>query len=149
MKTLEVFKLDSEATLPKRNSPTDGGLDLYALEDVYIPLGQSKLVKTGIAIRVPEGQVGRISGRSSMNKRGIITAHGVIDTGYSGDVSVVLHNFSCTEHMASTYSEGYIVKKGDRIAQFVIYDVHTPVPVEVEELWTSERGQNGFGSSGR
>lgn len=150
MKTLKVFKLDKEATLPTRNHSYDAGIDLYSLEDVFIPVGESRKLKTGVAIEIEEGYVGKLAGRSSMNAKGILTAEGVIDAGYNGDISVILHNFSCTATRDPVlYQNGYHIKKGDKICQMLIYKVETPPVLEVQELWSSERGSKGFGSSGR
>lgn len=144
-----TYKLDENATLPTRNLSTDAGIDIYALEDVFIPVGTTAKVKTGVAIKIPEGRVGKIEGRSSMNSKGLITAGGVIDSGYNGEIGVVMHNFSNLSISDGGMEIGYKISKGDKIAQLLIYKVDTPEPVEVKELWDSERGNNGFGSSGR
>lgn len=145
MNKVKIFKLDPEAKIPTRNKSTDAGLDLYAAEDMFIPKGTTRRIKTGIAIEIPEGYVGKVSDRSGMAFKGLIVGAGIIDTGYTGDCSVVLHNFNAD----STYSFGvYTVKKGDKIAQILISKVETPQVEITEELWTSERGSEGFGSSG-
>lgn len=149
MKSLNVFKLESNATLPTKNHPNDAGHDLYSLEDVFIPVGSTAMVKTGVAIQIEPGEVGRLAGRSSMNRRGLITAPGVIDTGYSGDISITINNFSCRECKDYSYKEGYLIKAGDKIAQILIEPILIKQAVEVDKLWTSERGSRGFGSSGR
>ena len=136
---VKIFKLDKDAILPTRNKKTDAGLDLYAAENICIPLGTTKKVKTGIAIEIPIGYVGRISDRSGIASKGLIVGAGVIDAGYTGDHTVVLHNFSADGF--------YGVNKGDKIAQLIIYPVETPEIELVEELWISERGNNGWGSS--
>ena len=146
MTKIKVFKLDPEAKTPTRNKKTDAGLDLYAAETVFIPVGTTGKVKTGVAIEVPEGYVGRISDRSGMASKGLIVGAGVIDTGYSGDHTVVLHNFSARQH--EQFYDGYMVQKGDKIAQLVVYPVETPEVEIVEQIWTSERGNTGWGSSG-
>ncbi len=144
---VKVFKLDKDTKLPTRNKKTDAGLDLYAVEDVVIRVGTTAKVKTGIAIEIPVGYVGRISDRSGMGSKGFIVGAGVIDAGYTGDHTVVLHNFSAINyHEHEGYS--YRINKGDKIAQLVIYPVETPEIEVVEELWTSERGNTGWGSSG-
>lgn len=145
---VKVFKLHPDALIPTRNKITDAGLDLYALEDVFIPQGSTGKVKTGIAIEVPEGYVGRISDRSGMAAKGLIVGAGVIDAGYNGDHTVVLHNFSGSNTDKHIYV-GYKVSKGDRIAQLVIYPIETPTVNLVHELWNSERGDSGWGSSGQ
>ena len=147
MNKIKVFKLDPDATVPTRHKTTDAGLDLYALEDTYIALGTTGKVKTGVAIEVPPGYVGRISDRSGMAAKGLIVGAGVIDAGYSGDHTVVLHNFSAINQ--KQYLDGYLVKKGDKIAQLVVYLIETPEVQVVEQLWISERGNTGWGSSGK
>lgn len=149
---LKVFKLHKEAKLPTRNKKTDAGLDLYALADIFLPYGTTRIIPTGVAIEIPEGFVGKIEDRSGMAAKGLRTGAGVIDTGYAGEVGVVLHNLTCEKDyltiMESTMS-GYQIKRGDKIAQILLYRVETPDVIEVEELWTSERGSAGYGSSGR
>lgn len=155
---VKVYKLDPDAKLPTRNKKTDAGLDLYAVEDIFIPVGQTGKVKTGVAVEIPVGYVGRISDRSGMASKGLIVGAGVIDAGYTGDHTVVLHNFN-NKDLTSLFMNGwhsykpetltgYKVSKGDKIAQLVIYPVETPEVEVVEELWISERGNTGWGSSG-
>lgn len=154
---VRAFKLSENATLPSRTHMTDAGLDLYSAEDVFIPVGSTQLVKTNIAMEIPEGFVGKIEGRSSMNLKGIMTSGGVIDSGYNGDLGVVLNNFSCKNdkdpnfdyHELPSLTMGYKIKKGDKIAQLLIYRIQTPEVVETKELWQSQRGNKGFGSSGK
>lgn len=147
---IKVFKLNKEATLPTRTHKNDAGIDLYATENSFIPVGETKVVKTGVAIEIPEGFVGKIEGRSSMNSKGIITSGGVIDAGYTGDISVILNNFSATpERDPILFQAGYRVKRGEKIAQLLLYKVETPEVVETDTLWTSDRGAKGFGSSGK
>ena len=147
---LQAFKLDKNAVLPNRNHSTDAGADLFALEDVFIPVGSTAKIRTGIALKIENKYVGKIEGRSSMNAKGIITAGGVVDAGYSGELSVILHNFSNREVSPNhTNLVGYQVKAGEKIAQILVYQVDTPPVYEVRELWNSDRGSKGFGSSGR
>lgn len=148
MKFTEVFKLDDKATIPTRNFSTDGGLDLYALEDTFISIGKTVLVKTGIAVKVPTGYVGLLRERSSIGKSGLKVSGGVIDALYAGDISVLLMNVSSRD-AAGFQGEGYLVKAGDRVAQLLLVPIITPTLVEVKELWQSERSNKGFGSSGR
>ena len=145
---LEVFKLKADATLPTRNLANDAGADLYASESIFIPVGKTVKVSTGVALRVANGFVGKVEDRSSMSSRGIRTGAGIIDSGFSGEVSVVLHNLNNTTS-ANGDQRGYMVQKGDKIAQLLIIAVSTPDIVERDTLWISERGTNGFGSSGR
>lgn len=150
MNKVKVFKLDKKATVPTRNKVTDAGLDIFANETIHIPKGSTKLIKTGIAIEVVPGYVGKIEDRSGMALKGLRTGGGIIDSGFSGELSIVLHNLTAdkdTDHIL--HKKGYFVKKGDRIAQILFYEISYPQVEIVDNLWTSERGSNGFSSSGR
>lgn len=137
---LPIKKLDPAATLPTRAHADDAGLDLYALEDAALEPGAGKIVKTGVAVALSEGTVGLICDRSSMAKRGLKTAGGVIDAGYRGELGVVLMNLS---------RESQKVAKGERIAQLLVVPVLTPAVKEVADLGETARGVKGFGSTGR
>jgi dUTP pyrophosphatase len=143
MNKVKVFKLGTGGKLPTRNKTTDAGLDLYAAEDMFILVGSTGKVKTDIAIEIPEGYMGKIYDRSGMAVKGFILGAGVIDCGYSGDCTIILHNFSARNSIG-----GYQINKGDKIAQMVISKIETPLVVQTDKLWTSERGDSGFGSSG-
>lgn len=147
MENVKVFKLSKQATLPTRNKESDAGLDLYAVESTFIGTGKTVLVKTSVAIQIPEGYVGKIEDRSSLSSKGLRTGGGVIDAGYTGEVAVVLHNLNNTD-ASSQHGRGYMIEKGQKIAQLLVYKVETPGVEEVTELWTSDRGSSGFGSSG-
>jgi len=140
MDSLAIKKLDPQATLPTRAHEGDAGLDMYSLEDIVLAPGQGTVAKTGVALVIPEGHVGIIHDRSSLGKAGIKTLGGVIDAGYRGDVGIIMRNLTNAEIK---------LKKGERIAQLIIYPIATPSPVEVEELDDSDRGAAGFGSTGK
>lgn len=145
---IEVLKLSDSAKLPSNAHSTDVGLDLYADEDAFIKTGETVTIGTGIAMSIPRGFYGKIEDRSSMASMGIRTGAGVIDAGYNGEIRIVLHNLN-NKNDSSYRGLGYEIKKGQKIAQLI---VQTVVPVrlaEVEKLEQSERGTNGFGSSGR
>lgn len=149
MKNLQIFKLNPEAIIPTRNLVTDAGIDIYSVVDMFIPVHDNRIVTTGVAINIPDGYVGKIEDRSSMGKKGLRVGGGVIDTGYSGSLDVMIHNLSFdTDHNFHGLA-GYHVRKGDKIAQMLIIKVELPEIVEVNELWKSERGNKSFGSSGR
>lgn len=138
---IAVKRLLPEAILPTYGRPGDAGLDIYACEPMEFPPGKRAVVKTGIALAVPEGFVGLVWDRSGMAvKNGMHCLAGVIDCTYRGELGIVLINLS------ETY---YTVKRGDRIAQLLIQPVVTAVVREVDVLDASVRGQDGFGSSGR
>ena len=137
---LPVRRLDPGAVLPTRAHADDAGLDLYALEDASVPPGEGRLLRTGVAVAVPAGHVGLVCDRSSLAKRGLKTAGGVIDAGYRGEVGVVVWNLS---------REPQPVKKGERCAQLLVIPIATPAPVERADLGETVRGAGGFGSTGR
>jgi dUTP pyrophosphatase len=137
---LPIRRLDPAAVLPTRAHHDDAGLDLYALEDSAVAPGEGKLLRTGVAVAVPAGHVGLVCDRSSMAKRGLKTAGGVIDAGYRGEVGVVVWNLS---------REAVHVKKGERCAQMLVIPIAVPAPVEADDLGQTVRGAGGFGSTGR
>lgn len=141
MQTINGKKLDPEAKLPTRNLPTDCGLDLYALEDTKIWGMRTEMVRTGIALQVPIGYIGKIEDRSSMAFKGLKVSGGVIDPGYNGEIKVLITNFNNLPL--------YIIKKGDKIAQLLLFKVETPQVEEITELLLTDRDTKGFGSSGK
>ncbi len=138
---LKIKKLDPTATIPIRVNDRDAGFDLYALEDCDIGPHNQKLVKTGISMAIPRGYVGLIWPRSGLaHKYGLDVFAGVIDSGYRGDIGVILYN-SKLEH--------YKIKKGERIAQILFQKIEYFDLIEVDDLDDSQRGAGGFGSSGK
>lgn len=137
---LPILRVSPEATLPTRAHPDDAGLDLYSLEDTLIAPQKGVTTRTGIALALPQGFVGLVADRSSMAKRGLKTAGGIIDAGYRGEIHIVLWNIS---------SEAVTIKKGERIAQLLIIPIATPAVQEVTALDPTQRGTKGFGSSGK
>ncbi len=140
MNELPIRRLDPAAIIPTRAHHDDAGLDLYGLEDATVAPGEGKLLRTGVAVAVPAGHVGLVCDRSSLAKRGLKTAGGVIDAGYRGELGVVVWNIS---------SAPQAVKKGERIAQMLVVPIATPAPVETADLGVTARGAGGFGSTGR
>jgi dUTP diphosphatase len=141
--TLRVRRLDPRATVPTRAYPGDAGLDLYALEGVVLAPGERASVRTGIAVEIAEGEAGLVLPRSGLAARhgiALVNAPGLIDSGYRGEVRVLLLN--------TDPSAAFELAPGDRIAQLVLVKVETPDVIEVDELAVSERGAGGFGSSG-
>ena len=132
--------LDAGAKMPTRAHPYDAGLDLYAMEDGYIRCNQSRTFNTGVHADIPEGCVGFVKSKSGlMCNHGIIT-DGTIDSHYTGPIKVCLFN-----HGGSKYE----VKAGDKIAQLVIVPC-VLLPLElVDSLEETDRGDAGFGSTGR
>jgi len=145
---LQFKKLHEDAMLPTRSHEGDAGLDLYSVEDAFIPVGSTIKVQTGIATSIPLEHYGKVTNRSSMSLKGLDVGAGIIDIGYHGDLSVVLHNINNTSN-THIGKKGYQIKKGDRIAQLLVLPCTFLQPVEVKELHSTSRNTNGFGSSGR
>lgn len=134
------IKLDPGAKMPTRAHPTDAGLDLYARETQIVPAKESAVFDTGVHIELPQGTVGMLKSKSGLNVNHDLVGEGVIDAGYTGSIKVKLYNHGGYD---------YKVNAGDKISQLVIMPYLTPILVPVDELDESERGANGFGSSGK
>ena len=140
MISVYIKKSDELAKTPTRANDSDAGYDLYSTQEGVIPAGGRRIVKTGISIAIPPGYYGRIAPRSGLAiKRGIDVLAGVVDSGYRGEVGVVLQNLS--EH-------DFPFCQGERIAQLILEQCNTIGWVEVEELEDSVRSDGGFGSTG-
>ena len=136
--------LTEGATLPTRAHEGDAGLDLYASEAAHIGPGERWQVATGVAVEIPEGHAGLVVPRSGLAKRNgisVVNAPGLIDAGYRGELKVLLLN--------NDPAEVFRITPGDRIAQLVVSPVVIAEPTEAETLSVSERGEGGFGSTGR
>jgi dUTP pyrophosphatase len=141
---LPVVKLKEGAKLPSRAHEGDAGLDLHACEAAHIGPGERWSVATGVAVEIPAGHAGLVLPRSGLaRKHGIslVNAPGLIDSGYRGEICVLLLN--------TDPAETFRIEAGDRIAQLVVSPVAELVPVAAAELTESARGEGGFGSSGR
>jgi dUTP pyrophosphatase len=139
---LAVRRLRDEAVVPERAYSGDAGLDLAACERVEIAPGERAVVATGLAVAIPDGHAGLVMPRSGLAARhgiGKVNSPGLIDSGYRGEVRVVLLN--------TDRRETFVVEPGMRIAQLVVVPVPALDVVEVEELPDTERGVRGFGSS--
>lgn len=170
---LNIKKLDPNAIIPTKNNQTDAGIDLYALEDTEIKPGFTVKVRTGISIQlqdIPEGKIYThlIWDRSGLGSKGIHRLAGVIDQEYTGEIVVCLTNLNVGQVLESVlsrlevgdmwslignlqymHSYTYFIKKGDKIAQFLVQEV-VPIEIkEVNELNSTVRGDKGFGSSGK
>jgi dUTP pyrophosphatase len=132
-------KLDDGAFVPTRAHDLDAGLDLYAMESALILPNSSHLFDTGVHMAIPAGYVGMIKSKSGLNVKFGVTSEGVIDAGYTGSMVVKLFN------------HGYnsvTIQRGQKISQLVILPIITPELELVDELESTERGNNGFGSTG-
>jgi len=139
---LPIRRLRDDAVVPDRAYAGDAGLDLAACERVELAPGQRSLVGTGLAVAIPEGYAGYVQPRSGLAARHgltIVNSPGLVDSGYRGELRVVLLN--------TDSRESFVVEPGMRIAQLVILPVPEVEPVVVDELPESERGVRGFGSS--
>jgi len=139
---LPLLRISEHAVVPARAYDGDAGLDLAASERVELAPGTRAVVGTGIAVAIPEGHAGFVQPRSGLAANHgitIVNAPGLVDSGYRGELRIVLLN--------TDRDETFVVEPGMRIAQLVVLPVATPVPVEVAELPASERGERGFGSS--
>src|SRR5829696_5454844 len=136
--TLEIRLVHPDAIPPARARAGDAGYDLRATERVSIPQDGRRLVGTGIAVALPDGVAGLVTPRS-----GLAIEHGLTllnDPGYRGEIKVLVHN---------TGERRYTVEIGDRIAQLLLVPCWTPELEVVDDLSATERGEAGFGSSGR
>lgn len=148
------MKSHPRAILPKQAKPGDAGFDLYSVERLILQPGQRAVIKTGLKIAIPEGYYGRIAPRSGLAvKNGIDVMAGVIDSGYRGEIGVVLINLCPTplrnaEDSIFGSRDGFTINPGDRIAQIIFEECFIPHWVEAEELPESGRGEGGFSSTG-
>lgn len=134
------FKVLNDGKLPTRAHREDAGFDLYSPVDVIF-YHITNIIKLGVCVEIPKGYVGFIMGRSSLNKNGVTCLTGVIDSGYTGEIAVVLNSLSVEDFTR--------IKKGDRIAQLVVAKLaDIDDAVAVDSLEDSERGAGGFGSTG-
>jgi dUTP pyrophosphatase len=139
---LPIQRLRDDALVPTRAYAGDAGLDLAACERVELAPGERATVGTGLAIAIPEGYAGFVQPRSGLAARHgitIVNAPGLVDSGYRGELKVILLNTDA--------HEPFVVERGMRIAQLVVMAVPEVDPVEVDDLAESERGERGFGSS--
>lgn len=137
---IKIKKLSDTAKIPHHGSEAAAGYDLCSVETIRITPNHRKLIKTGLALSIPDGYYGRIAPRSGLAfKHGIDVLAGVIDADYRGELGVILYNSGVTD---------FLVNDGDRIAQLIIEKCHKVNWEEVTELEESVRSDGGFGSTG-
>ena len=144
MTELAFQRLDPNAALPERAHPGDAGFDLRSIEDVEVGPGERAMVRTGVAVAIPDGHAGLVLPRSGLaSKHGLTLANapGLIDSGYRGELICSVVNLDPHESVK--------IARGDRIAQLVVVEVPERRPGWVDELPPSSRGESGFGSTGR
>ncbi len=137
---LKVKKIQLDAKVPHYSHKGDAGLDLFSSVDTVLNKGEVKPVPTGIQVSIPEGHVGLIWDKSGISLKGIHRLAGVIDSGYRGEVRVVMANLG---------EKLFVIKRGMKIAQLLIQPVMDVEVVEVDKLEETSRGENGFGSTGK
>ena len=140
---VQIQRLDKGLPLPDYARPGDAGMDVYSTIDCSIAPGTRAVIPTGIAIALPEGYVCLVhprSGLAAKNGISIVNTPGTIDSGYRGEIKVILIN--------TDQSETFEIKRGDRIAQLVFQKFESARFFEVENLPDSQRGAGGFGSTG-
>lgn len=142
---VKVAKTDRDARMPTKGSEHAAGWDLYCLEDTVVNFRSSVKLRTGLRVAIPEGFEGQVRARSSLGSKGLILPHsiGTIDADYRGELFVLMTWIG--------KGESYEVKSGERIAQLVIAPIPDVQFTEVDEgeLGETERGDGGFGSTGR
>lgn len=132
--------LDNGARMPTKAHRADAGFDLYSRETITVSAKESATFDTGVHLQIPEGFVGFLKSKSGLNVKHGITSEGVIDSGYTGSIVVKLYNHS---------GKDYKVQIGDKISQIVLLPIAMTDLELVKDFENSERGNNGFGSSGR
>jgi dUTP pyrophosphatase len=143
MVDLLIQRLDAGLPLPASAHAGDAGIDLSSAVDIVLGHLERAAIPTGIALAIPDGYAAYVQPRSGLAARngiGIVNSPGLIDSGYRGEVKVVLINLG---------AEKFEVRRGDKIAQLVVLAVPQATLVEVDELPPSARGEKGFGSTGR
>ena len=155
---IKYSKVHPHAKEPFRANTSDAGYDLFSTDYVTLEPFQRRLISTGINVEIPEGFYGRIAPRSGLAcKKGIDVMAGVIDSGYRGEVKVLLINLNFEGYnlkpnaLEAMFGSGnkIKIKPGDRIAQLIIEKCHTIKWKAIETLEESQRGEGGFGSSGQ
>ena len=139
METIKVV-LDKWAYVPERAHKADAGLDLRSPIKSPLHAGKSIVIDTGVHVAIPEGYVGMLKSKSGLNIKYGILNEGVIDAGYTGSIMVKLYNFGERDIM---------IERGDKISQLVFLPIATPDVEVVKQLEATERGNQGFGSTGR
>jgi dUTP pyrophosphatase len=137
---LKVKKVLMDAKLPQYGHTGDAGLDLYSSIDFVLEKGQVEAIPSGIKVAIPDGYVGLIWDRSGVSLKGVHRLAGVIDSGYRGEVKVVMINLS---------DKPFAIDKGMKIAQMLVQPITMVRVVEAEDLDNTSRGEGGFGSTGK
>jgi dUTP pyrophosphatase len=137
---LKVKKIHKDAKLPSYGHVGDAGLDLYSVMDCVLKGGEARAISTGIQVAIPDGCVGLIWDKSGISLKNIHRLAGVVDSGYRGEIKVVMTNMS---------TEAFSITKGMKIAQMLIQPIVKVKVVDAGELDETTRGEKGFGSTGK
>lgn len=137
---LKVKRIQKDAKLPRYSHKGDAGLDVFSAEACVLEAGEVKPIPTGIQLAIPEGFVGLVWDKSGLSLKGVHCLAGVIDSGYRGEIKVVMVNLG---------HKPFVIEKGMKIAQILIQPVTEVKVLEAEELEDTSRGEKGFGSSGK
>jgi len=145
-----VYLSEDAAVLPDLVYANDVGYDIRAIEDVIVPVGCVCLVKTGVHLSMPKNIFVQINTRSSYGKQGILLHHGVVDSGYTGEVSIWVMNLARPiDSQGLQLVAPFVIKKGDKIGQLLFHKAERVSIEQISELPKTERGDKGHGSSGR
>lgn len=134
------IKIDEYGFMPERAHNTDAGLDLRSPVGVLVQAKESAVIDTGVHMELPSGTAGLVVSKSGLNTNHDITSTGLVDEAYTGSIRIKLYNHG---------NEDYLVRRGDKISQIMIVPVLKPDLELVDQLEETERGDNGFGSTGR
>lgn len=142
MEQMKVKLVNEYEQLPTRGSKDAAGLDLYCPFHIKVPADSQKKIPLGIAVEIPQGYIGLLVPRSSMSKTPLRCANsvGIIDADYRGELSIAYENISCSD---------YTIFRGDRIAQLIIVPIAIVDVEEAQTLSETERGDGGYGSTGK
>ena len=148
--TVGVYLSEDVAVLPTTAYEDDVGYDLYATEDITVPVGCVCLVHTGVHLAMPENIYVQVNTRSSYGKQGILLHHGVVDSGYTGEVSIWVMNLAKpVDDKGLQLVAPFVIKKGDKIGQLLFHKAERVNIKQISELPKTERGGKGCGSTGR
>lgn len=137
---LKVKKIQMDAKLPQYGHAGDAGLDLFSSIDFVLEKGRVEAIPSGIKVAIPDGYVGLIWDKSGVSLKGVHRLAGVIDSGYRGEVKVVMINLS---------DKSFAIDKGMKIAQMLVQPITMVRVVEAEDFDDTSRGEGGFGSTGK
>lgn len=137
--SVKLKKMHPDAKIPIYATEGSAACDFYSIEEISLAPGETKKIRTGIALEIPLGQFLKLEGRSGFSAKGIIKIGGVIDSDYRGEIHIILNNST---------SQAFKIEKGDRIAQGILMPINHAQFEEVSELSETKRGSGGFQSTG-